>query len=677
VLRSAIVTLALISIAACRPDHGPARVKRLPKPDGSPALRGGGAARSQHIASYTIEARLDATRHQITATEKLIWTNAGQSAVDTLPFHLYLNAFKNEQSILMRSSNGEMRTAHASETGWGWIQVDSLMIGGVERLSMLRYPSLPDETVAELPLAEPIQPGSTVEIAFKFTAQLPEVFARTGYKNDFNLVAQWFPKIGVRVGPPGAERWECQPLHLNTEFFADFGRYDVTLTVPTTHVVAATGVLVNAVEAGGQTRTYTYHAEDVHDFVWMADPYMLVDKATGRTPFIGQAKVEDGTVEVRVYARPEQAAFARRHLQAAIGSIERFSHYFVPYPWPIMTIIDPPVDAAVGAGGMEYQTVVTTSGDSVFFRPGIRVPELTTVHEIGHNWFQGILASNEPVEAWLDEGVNEWADAHVMQDLYGPRGNYVDWAGWQADTAWLRSAVGSDQFGKLPSPIASAAYAFVDNKAYAISSYLKTLSVLTTLEKQVGSAKFLAAMKVYAKEFAFKHPTGRDLFAVLERELAMDLGWYIGPAFQQVGGHELSVRTAECSPRHEPRGVFGDGPARKIKTETEAPNTGTYVCEVVVQNPGVIHVPVDIELKFADGSTKREQWDDRGNGNWKRWIIERSSPLVEVRLDPDRKLMLAPPVEYQTRINPNRAASLRAAARIASWTQMLMQLVGP
>jgi hypothetical protein len=651
-------------------------VKKLPKPDGSPALRGGGAPRSPRIASYVIEARLDGARHQITASQTLIWTNAGQNAVDTLPFHLYLNAFKNESSLFMRSSKGEMRGARASDTGWGWIQIDSLMIGGVEQVAKLRYPNLPDETVVELPLAEPVQPGSTVEATFKFTAQLPEVFARTGYKGDFHLVGQWFPKIGVRVGPPGNERWECQPLHLHTEFFADFGNYDVTLTVPSTHVVAATGVLVNAVDAPGQTRTYTYHAEDVHDFVWMADPYMVVDKATGKTPFVGQAKVEDGTVEVRVYARPGQESFARRHLQAAIGAVERFSNYFVPYPWPIMTIVDPPVEAASGAGGMEYPTLVTTAGDSVFTRPGVRIPEYTTIHEVGHNWFQGILASNEPVEAWLDEGVNEWADYHVMQDLYGPRANGIDWMGWQADIGWLVQAAAGD-LENLPSPIATAAAAFVDYKGYASGTYTGTAAVLTTLEKHVGSAKFLAAMKAYAKEFAFKHPTGNDLFATLERELGMDLRWYFGPAFHDVGGHRLAVRSADCRTAHEPRGYFGEGPGRKIKTETEAPDTGTFICDVIIQNTGVIHIPVDIELKFADGSTQRERWDDRGNGNWKRFTVERSSKLVEVRIDPDRKIMLGNPVGYQMRLAGDGSASMRAAARMASWTQTLMQLVGP
>lgn len=660
--------MVLALVVACRPDHGPPRVKRLPPKDQTPALRGGGTARSPRIASYKIDARLDGTRHAITATQTLIWTNAGSSAVDRMPLHLYLNAFKNESSLFMRQSRGEMRGARAAETAWGWITVDSVQIGGVELVSTLEYPNKPDETVAELPLPTPVQPGQTIEVAFKFSAQLPEVFARTGYKGDFHLVAQWFPKVGVRVGPPGAEHWECQPLQSTTEFFADFGNYDVTLVVPNTHVVAATGVLVGAVDEAGQMRRYTYHAEDVHDFAWMADPYMQMIK--------GEAKVEDGKVEVRVYARKEQAAFAKRHLEAGIGAIEKFSAYFLPYPWPIMTIIDPPMDAALGAGGMEYPTLVTTFGDSALVRPGVRIPEYTTVHEVGHNWFQGILASNEPEEAWLDEGINEWADAHVMDDLYGSRTSAIDWMGFQAKISTLRAALATDP-ADIPTPIASPAYTFVDGQAYGEATYVSTMRALLTLENFVGTTKFMAAMKVYAKEFAFKHPTGKDLFAVLERELGQDLDWFFTPVFQQVGGMKLSVRSATCRELHKERGVFGEGSTRKTVTEVEAGDTGTFECDVVIQNTGVVHMPVDVEMRFADGTNQRMRWEDRGGGHWHRFHIERSSKLTEVRIDPDHKLELADPTKHSERIYGDAAASLRAGARISSWAQTLMQLVGP
>lgn len=667
-LRTAV--LVGIAVAGCGSDRGPPSLRPLPKVDASPALRGGGAARSQRIANYKIEARLDPVRHQIAASQTLTWTNPGETAVDMLPFHLYLNGFKNEQSLFMRSSRGALRGVRASEASWGYLQIDSLRIAGADLTGKLRPPAnaAGDETVMELALPEPVAPGATIEIAFQFTAQLPEVFARTGYKGEFHMIGQWFPKIGVRTGPPGAERWDCQPLHANTEFFADFGSYDVALTVPATHTVAATGVLTNAVDAGHGLRTLTYHAEDVHDFAWMADPYMSVMSR--------QAKLEGGNVEVRVYYRPEQRAFARRHLEAATGAIEKFSAMFVPYPWPIMSVIDPPVDAAAGAGGMEYPTLVTTAGDSVFARPGMRLPEFVTVHEVGHNWFQGMLASNEFDEAWLDEGVNEWADGRAMAELYGPRSSAIEWAGWQAELAALERAVESRP-GDSPSPIATAASAFVDSAAYGEATYIETSQALQTLEHLVGSQRFAAAMKAYARQFAFHHPSERDLFDTLNRELGQDFGWLLGPAFHGVGGLDLKLRHAGCRAAHAVRGVFGEGSARKTVTEAEAPATGTWSCEVVVQSTGPIHVPIDIELKFADGSSKHVRWDDRGTSTWERFTVERSSRLVEVWLDPEAKVALDDPTLHHYRLDGDGAAALRGGAWFGSFAQTLMQIVGP
>jgi hypothetical protein len=635
---------------------------------GGTPLRGGGPARSPRIASYKIDARLDAQRHVITGQETLTWTNTGESAVDKIQLHLYMNAFKNESSLFMRTGRGIMRGARANDTAWGWIQVDQLQVAQTDLLAKIRYPYAPDQTVAEVPLPAPVAPGASVEVWFKFTVQLPEVFARTGFKGEFHMVGQWFPKIGVLVGPPGAERWECQPFHAYTEFFADFGNYDVTLTVPSTHMVAATGVLEKATESPGGTRQLHYLAEDVHDFAWMADPYMKV--------LTDEVRVDDGTpVKIRVYYRPEQIDFAQRHMQAAKGAIERFSADFVPYPWAVMSVIDPPMDAAAGAGGMEYPTLVTTEGDSVFLRPGLRVPEFVTIHEVGHNWFQGMLASNEPEEAWLDEGINDWADRHVLDELYGPHRS-IDWEGYQADLTAIQRAAAEDP-SSVPQPIATAAYAFVDEGAWANDTYITTERAMTTLEQTLGSAKFMAAMKAYAKQWAFKHPTGRDLFATLESELHEDLHWFFLPAFHEVGGLQLAIRSASCRGAHDTRGVIGDGAARKNSTETEAPDRGAFVCEVVITSTGPVHVPVDVELRFADGSSERRTWDDRDGATWQRFTIERSARLVEVRLDPEGKIVLDSPVTHWWRLEGNGAAALRAAARISSWTQTLMELEGP
>ncbi len=649
------------------------RAQRLPTPD--PPVSA--APRSPRYASYQISAALDPATHVISATQTLTWTNPGQSPVDALPFHLYLNGFKNESSLFMRSSRGQHRAATATDN-WGYIDVASIRLsrpGAVgapgaqaEVRPQARYLG-PDETVLEVPLAQPLAPGETIEVAMRFSAKLPEVFARTGYKGDFHMVGQWFPKIGVRVGPVGAETWACEPFHVNSEFFADFGSYQVDLTVPDAYVVAATGLLVSADRDPSRgVRTLHYRADDVHDFAWMADPYMV--------KLAGTATVEGKPVIVRVWYRPEQREFAQRHLAAAIATVETMSELFAPYPWPILTVIDPPMDAMAGAGGMEYPTLITTAGDSAFARPGVRLPEMVTVHEVGHQWFQGMLASNEAAEAWLDEGVNQWANGVVMERLWGASSSVVDWLDIQGDLYDLTRAA-ADYPDSLPAPIATAAAAFADNDAYGEATYNRTMLALRTLEGVVGRPALLTAMREYARQWAFKHPTGADLFHALSTHLGRDLEWFFRPVFHQLGLAELTVRAMDCRPAHEPRGVFGEGASRKVVTEASAPANGAYRCTVIVQNPGPIRVPVDVDVLFEDGTHERLRWDDSGGPAWKEWTIERSSPIAEVHIDPDDKVQLADPLPLHRRAIGDPRASYRAAARMTFWAQQLMRMVGP
>jgi Peptidase family M1 domain len=660
------LALAVAGLAACGGPGGVPRTRPLPSPDHRPALRDH-TAHTPRLASYRLSAKLDTANHRIKGSMVLTWTNGGDSEVRELPFHLYLNAFKNESSVFMKESHGEMRGARATDTGWGWIDVTRVVVGQDDLTGKTSFPG-PDQTVMDVPLPAPMAPGASTTVTMEFTEQLPEVFARTGYKGAFHMIGQWFPKIGVRAGPPGAEHWECPPFHANAEFFADFGVYDVDVTVPDSEVVAATGVLVGAKDNGDHTRTLTYHAEDVHDFAWMADPYMEV--------MSGTAKVDGDSVEVRVYYRPDQQDFARRHLAAGIGAIEQFSELYKPYPWPIMSIIDPPPDAASGAGGMEYPTLVTTAGDHALARPGIRIPEFVTVHEVGHNWFQGMVASNEPEEAWLDEGVNEYTDSIVMARLYGERGSLIDWMGWTAETTRAFDASDSP-FSTIPSPIAAASWAFADSSAYGEATYAKTASALRTLEGVVGAEAMAKAMRHYVDTWAWKHPTGRDFFASLSESLGQDLSWFVRPAFYGIGSTELSVRRAGCVPEHEPRGVFGEGTHRKTVTEATAPDGGAWVCDVVVVDTGTVPVPVDVEMRFADGTIQPGRWDHRDDGHWHRFHFKRSSRLTEVSIDPeDLDLLDDDPVDDHIRLDGDPAAAARAGARAGFWTQSAMQVFG-
>ena len=481
------------------------------------------------------------------------------------------------------------------------------------------------------------------------------------------MVGQWFPKVGVLDvdEKAGTQAWHCEPFHRSSEFYADFGTYDVTLTVPETHVVAATGVLVSAAAAGPGLRALTWRAEDVHDFAWMADPRMRVATA-----------VADGDVEVRLYHRPEQARFAARHLEAARRTIETFGRLFYRYPWPIMTVIDPPAEAAGSVGGMEYPTLVTTAGDSAWvdLGPRVYIPELVTVHEVGHNWFQGILASNEVDEAWLDEGLNEYADGIVLDEWKGAGRSVIDGWGLHAGHYPLRQAIVDAR--ELAAPIAIRSYEFPDVGEYATATYEKTTLALKTLEETVGRDRFRAALGAYARRFAFRHPRKEDLFAALGEALGEDASWLLRPAFEGRGDVDLRVREVRTRKAHAARGVFGEGEGKRTVGEKEAPDTDEWVSEVLVVNVGHVPAVVDVELRLEGGARVRERWDTRERA-WRWFELRRKDRVVGVTIDPDHRVWLEHErVKNELRTQRDWGAAWRAGARAGFWEQTLLQVVG-
>lgn len=655
------------ALGACSRAPGAPATQPLPEPDPYPALLVEGPL-SPRIASYRIEVSFDPGTHRLSATQRLTWINPAERPVSVLPFHLYMNAFKNEDSVFMSESHGRHRGARLLGEEWGWIDVRSIRVGAGELVDRVRFPAAPDETVMEVPLPQPVPAGARVDVDMDFEVRLPAVFARTGYRGAFAMVGQWFPKIGVLTGEPGRETWHCEPFHRNSEFFADFGTYDVSITVPDTHVVAATGVLARAADNGDGTRTLTYRAEDVHDFAWMADPYMKVLSAETATA--------NGPVEVRVYYRPGHERFARRHLHAGAGAVREFSRLFLDYPWPIMSIIDPPLDAAGGAGGMEYPTLVTTAGDSILAPEGVRLPEYITVHEVGHNWFQGMLASNEVDEAWLDEGVNEYADSLVMEALYGQGASFIDWRGFRADMLPLHAAA-NGPMRDLPVPIATRSHEFPDVSSYAGATYLKTGAALRTLESIVGADQLRDAMGVYARRFAFRHPSGQDLFATLEEVTGSDLGWYLEPAFERVGAVEYRVRDIDCRRPHESRGVFGRGDDRRTVIREDAPDQESWRCTILVANAGAVPAPADVRIEFADGAVTGRRWTPVPGRSWARLEVEHDARVARVTVDPGGHVLLNDDLSARdARAQPDVSASRRAGARFQFWTQSVMQVIG-
>ncbi|RPJ42927.1 MAG: M1 family peptidase, partial [Chloroflexi bacterium] len=228
------------------------------------------AAEPQDIASYSIAVRLDPDQRLLDGQETITYRNTTQKPIPDLVFHLYLNAFKDTETIFMQEGGPQHRGNRFTPLENGWIDVDSLRL---QDGTPLKLELQEDGTLARAVLPQPVLPGQSVQVAVEFRAQLPKVFARTGWARDaqgdlFFMVGQWFPKLGVWT----EAGWNAYPFHAMSEFFADFGRYDVQIRLPRGWQTAGTGLPTGTVDNGDGTQTVTYEARNVIDFAWTASP---------------------------------------------------------------------------------------------------------------------------------------------------------------------------------------------------------------------------------------------------------------------------------------------------------------------------------------------------------------------------------------------------------------------
>ncbi|HEX2163743.1 MAG TPA: M1 family metallopeptidase [Thermoanaerobaculia bacterium] len=617
------------------------------------------------VASYVLRARLDPGDHRVAGRETLRWRNASGAHVQELCFHLYLNGFRSTATAWTAHADRE-DLATLAGGGWGWIEIEELAVDGRDRLAGARFdpPAAwpEDRTVMRVPLDRPVAPGETVEVAASFVAQLPRAVARTGYRGDFHFVAQWFPKIAV-LSPDG--EWRCEPFHRNSEFFADYGDYDVTLDVPRRFVVGATGRRASAEDAGDGRTLHRYVQEGVHDFAWTAWPELVESRFTFQ---------EEGLppVDVRMLLRPETERFAARYARALSAGLSRFGAWFGPYPYSTLTMVDPPWGAEA-AGGMEYPTLIAT-GTRVFSPLVTLSPESVTVHELGHQWFYGLLASDEVRESFLDEGITTYATGKLLAETYGPRAWSVRAFGLPVPFAEVRMEHLIDtsaRYFRDPSsdPIGRTAGGYLDHSAYRYLTYSKMSLALGQLERLLGSETMERAMRAFAEAWRFRHPTSADFVRSLSRGAGQDLTGYFRQTLWSSEALDYAVTTAESRPRRAPAGVFGRGAERTVEERGE--RLPGWESEVVVRRLGGVTLPVHTDLVFADGQRARLRWDGR-----ERWVRFRvvGPKLLWAEVDPDETMILdVDRLNNSLRVEPDRRASRRWGQRLRFWIQNTLE----
>lgn len=581
------------------------------------------------VASYRIQVTLDPAAKTIRGRQVLTYLNVSPDALVELPFHLYLNAFRDYTTTFLREGGGAMRPDVFDPNHPGWIEVDSARILG-EGAELLRAFNA-DRTVMTLTLPSPLQPNAQAQIEFDFHAQLPKVFARTGFgENDFFMVGQWFPKIAVYDD----RGWHAWPFHANAEFFADFGVYEVDITVPKSFVVGATGVRTQTQEQG-DLKTESYRADDVIDFAWTASPhYKTISRRAGE-------------VEIVLLYPSEHQPYIERYLKATQQALEAYGQWYGPYPYPRITVVDPP-STATGAAGMEYPMLITAGVGllGVPELPGemVREAEVVVLHEMGHQWFYAVIATNEAEEPWLDEGMTDFSCVEAAHRYYGERTSLFNAPGLGLGYGQVRRM---EYLANPRVPMYGKAWDFGGMLDYGVAAYSKPVVVLTTLKNVLGEETFRRVMKTYYERYRFRHPRTEDFIAVAQEVSGRDLTWFFD---QTVFG----------------RGVL-DYAVESVETQ---PHDGQYHSKVVLARKGEIQFPVEVLVAFADGSTRRQMWD--GQALSQTLTFETSAPLAYAALDPERKwAMELDTVNNSLTIQPQIAPLARFASRWLFWMQAI------
>ena len=574
---------------------------------------------SPRNASYIIDARLDPANRTITGSEVILWRNITTKPANELQFHLYWNAWRDDRSTWLREATLGSRRVVPTVRPDERARIDVTVLGvrgnaRADLTTVMRFiapddGNADDRTVLAARLPQPVAPGASITIELSWTAHVPRTFARTGVIGNYFFVAQWFPKLGV-LQDTG---WNCHQFHNGTEFFSDYGSYDVRMTVPTGWILGATGVERERHDNDNRTTTHRYHQDDVHDFVWTTSPDYVERRERFEHPTLPP-------VDMRLLIQPEHARQAARHFEATRAALKYYGEWYGAYPYGHITIIDPAYRS--GAGGMEYPTLFT-AGTRLFAPEHVEDPEDVTVHEAGHQFWYGIVGNNEFEDAWMDEGFNTFSEARVMGTWGAPTyfsqryfGGFVPYVfkdivldretDWNRFAGYRRAAKNDVQ--STPSFRYYAA-------SSGVPTYNKTALWLNTMERWLGWPTLQRIMSTHFSRWKFKHPKPQDFFDIANEVSGRDLSGYFDQVYRSSNAFDYGIQD-----------LRSDKDGDKYRTL------------VVVRRYGEATFPVDVRVTFTEGKQVTEHWD--GKDRWHLYTYNWPQRAVTAQTDPDHVLLL-------------------------------------
>lgn len=598
-----------------------------------------GKVQSDRIANYTMNITLDHDAKMATGQSRIVWHNPSNQPVSEVKVYMYLNSFKDMNSSWLKPTRGEVfgnPIEKRADNEWGFVNIDSISTDRGDVLTeQIRYiqedGNSDDQSVLLVPLNTKVRGGDSIVLHLNFRAKLPKTIARTGYgANNFHLFVHWYPKLGVyEKNLEGDWGWNCHQFQQSTEFYGDFGLYDVSITCDESFTLGASGCLISERNNENGTKTVRYLAEDVIDFAWCVSPeleeYMDVWQ----------------DVQIKLLISPDHCAMADRYLTAIKHSLQYFDDHLGKYPYPGITLMDPPFHS-LRNGFMEYPTFATAG--TVYGMPSwFRGSESLAIHEFAHQFFMAVLASNEKEEAWMDEGFVTYYEDRIMEDMYSSTTSQIDLFGFQYGNSELSRNEYLGIRDQSNSAIARPGWEIQSDFKGIV--YSKTASMLKTIERMIGRDHMDAMMRQYFDTYKFKHPRRADFVNILNTYLETHVS---ADQYQA-----LQTFVTQCL----------DG-SETIDFSVDEVNGN----QANLSRKGNLSLPVEIRTVLANEDTVSQEWDAQDDSI----VLAFDADIISIHIDPDQKMYMDRNFNNNSfTVQPNRFS--RYLTKSINWVQHILQ----
>ena len=506
----------------------------------------------QQRVEYNINIDFNHKNHQFLGQQNLIYFNNSPDTISKVYFHLYFNAFQPGSMMDVRSrslpdpdSRVMDRISKLKKNEIGFHKIKMIQQSGMK----LEYHI--QGTVLEVKLQNPLLPNQSTDFYLEYISQVPKQIRRSGRNNkegiDYSM-AQWFPKIAEY----DKDGWHANP-YIAREFYAPWGDFDVSISIHKDYVVAATGILQSQIN-DNQKKTWRFKAEDVHDFVWAADPDYVHDIL----------KVDSENLELHFYYQKSSDEMVQNWKKLQDDTAEAFKFInkkFGKYPYSKYSIIQG------GDGGMEYPMATLITGERTYSSL-----LSVTIHEVLHSWYQMLLGTNESYLAWMDEGFTSFAQNITFLNKFNNIYNL------DLINPLKKSYNRYYNFVKtgLEEPLSTHSDHFSTNEAYGVGSYTKGAIFLMQLSYIIGEDNLYKGLRRYYNQWKFKHPNEYDFIRIMEKVSGIELDWYLDYWIKTIHQIDYSVEVRD--------------------------NDNKYL-GVIIRRIGKMPMPIEIEIQYDDFST--------------------------------------------------------------------------